>query len=163
VVGTPGRLRIDLGGLARRMARPGVAEDLAAAGLADPCRLAYCYLTGGERLGEYLGPGALNTDDRPVLSYTTYGALFRDTAAENLLGLLAYRADAAASVTDAPPGAAMLRHRVAGGEVVLGHVRQLGGDGPGALAHYRAAADLLPGDPALGGLVQACQALLAGR
>ena len=54
-------------------------------------------------------------------------------------------------------------HRVAGGEVVLGHVRQQGGDVAGALAHYSAAAGLLPGDAAMTGLVRACQALLAGR
>jgi MFS family permease len=103
---------------------------------------------------------------RGALSYSTsstYGALFRDTVAENLLGLLACRADVAPFVAHAPGGAALLRHRVASGEVLLGHVLQQHGDGRGALAHYRAASALLPGDRALGGLVQACRALVAGR
>ena len=64
-------------------------------------------------------------------------------------------------VPELPTG--RLRHRVASGEVLLGHVLQQHGDGRGALAHYRAAAGLLPGDRALGGLVRTCQALVAGR
>src|SRR5262249_58800331 len=51
VVGTAGRPDIDLVELRRRMARPGVAEDLAAGGLARPWRLRAVLLTARGRLG----------------------------------------------------------------------------------------------------------------
>jgi spermidine synthase len=151
VVGTPRPLEIDLEGLRRRMHRPGVAEDLAVVGLEDPCRLVYTFLAG-DRLADYLGTGPLNTDDRPVLSYTTYGAAYRETIAENLLDLLACRTDVARFVSHAVSSAALLRHYAASNEVLLGHIIYHLGFPQAALAHYRGAARLLPEDRTLPGL-----------
>jgi hypothetical protein len=161
VVGAEEELAIDFGQLRARMERPGVHEELAALGLASPARLLYTFLTGGEPLNKYLGAGPLNTDDRPVLSYSTYGATYRKTITANLLGLMAHRQDVSRYVKNAPSEELMLRHYVAMGEVLLGHVRHQTGDEGGALRHYLQGARCLPGDAALDRLVrEAHQAFL---
>src|SRR5262249_22754320 len=146
VVGSPAELRVDLAAWARRMRAPGVAEDLEAVGLADPCRLLATHLTGGEALAAYLGDGPLNTDDRPVLSYSTYGSNFRTTAAETLVQLLEHRADGAALASAGAPVAPLLRNQAASNEATLGHLALAAGAERRALAHYVNAARLLPGD-----------------
>lgn len=153
VVGTPGPLAIDLEQLRQRVRRPGVREDLAAVGLADPCRLIYTLLTAGDELDRYLGAGPLNTDDRPVLSYSTYGHTFEPTVAGNLVRLLACRVDVARYVTHPAPAATMLRHYAASNEAILGHIAHQVGSETGALAQYVAGAKLLPEDPAFRELV----------
>jgi spermidine synthase len=156
VVGTPGRLGVDLEKLRARMRRPGVAEDLAVVGLADPCRLLCTLLVAGDDLDSYLGDGPVNSDDRPLLSYSTYGSAYRKTIAENLVELIEHRSDVTAVVR--PVGTksertVLLRHRAASGEALLGHLRFHLGDVKAALRHYAAGAELLPDDTALRGLV----------
>jgi spermidine synthase len=146
VVGSPAELRVDLAEWSRRMRAPGVAEDLEAVGLADPCRLLATHLTGGDALAAYLGDGPLNTDDRPVLSYTTYGSNFRTTAAANLVLLLEHRADGAALASAGAPPVVLLRNQAASNEATLGHLALAAGAERLALAHYFNAARLLPGD-----------------
>ena len=90
-----------------------MAEDLAAVGLADPCGLLYTFLAAEDDLSAYLGAGPLNTDDRPVLSYSTYGASFLPTAAGNLVRLLACRGDVARFVKHPASAETMLRHYAA--------------------------------------------------
>jgi hypothetical protein len=136
------------------MSAAGLAQDLAAAGLADPCRLTCTLIATEEKLDEYLGAGPLNTDDRPVLSYSSYGAGFQSTIAANLVQLMACRVDAARFVKHAGPVDVMLRHYVASNELLLGHLgHQLGKDAE-ALAHYLRAAQLLPDDADLRELVR---------
>jgi spermidine synthase len=154
VVGTPDVLAVDLDQWRRRMSRPAVAADLAAVGLADPRRLAYTLLTAEETTAEYVGPGPLNTDDRPVLSYSTYGAGFQDTIAENLIRLAACRVDAARFVRNPPPGDALLRCYAASTELLLGHIKRQMGSKREALAHYVRGARLLPEDGAMDALVR---------
>lgn len=153
VVGTPQPLQIDAEQLRERMQRPGVAEDLAAVDLTDPCRLLTTLLTAGQRLDDYLGEGPLNTDDRPVLSYATYGSACCNTIAANLLGLMSSRVNVAAYVRHAPAGAALLRCRAASSEALLGHIRYHLGDIRAALRHYLDGCQLLPEDQALRGLL----------
>jgi spermidine synthase len=152
VVGTPEKLDVDLDQLRQRMAVPAIREDLASMGLSDPCRLLYTFMTAGADLDRYLGDGPLHTDDRPILSYTTYGATFRTTISGNLLDLLAHRADAGqyAHGVAAPT---MLRHYAASNEALMGHVAFLCGSETEALAHYVTGAKLLPDDAALQRLV----------
>lgn len=153
VVGTPAPLEIDLEQLGRRMAAPAVRQDLEPLGLADPYALLYTLLAEGDEVGRYLGEGPLNTDDRPVLSYSSYGAIFRSTIAGNLVQLLARRGDVGRLVRHGPDRATQLRHQIASNEALLGHLALWGGDLRGALAHYAAGAQVLPGDPALQRLV----------
>ena len=162
VVGTPEVLEIDLEQLRSRMSCPGVREDLAAVGLADPLRLAYTFLAGDEELAAYLGDGDVNTDDRPVLSYTTYGATFRPTVAGNLVRLLARRGDVRRYVRHPADEATMLRHFAASNEAILGHVAHLVGSEAGALAQYARGAKLLPDDAAFRALVGSTYLRLRG-
>jgi spermidine synthase len=155
VVGTPGGLQIDLDQWRERMARPGVQQDLAAVGLADPCRLAYTCLAAGADLDAYLGPGPLNSDDRPVLSYSTYGATFQKTIATNLVELLACRGDVGRFVSHPAPRETMLRHYAASTEAVLGHTEYQAGHKRQALEHYLKGTELLQTDPAFKQLVVA--------
>jgi spermidine synthase len=155
VVGTPDVLDIDLDRLRQRMSLPAVAGDLAAVGLDDPCRLAYTFLAGEDDLAAYLGTGPLNRDDRPVLSYSTYGACFRPTVAANLAELSACRGDVGRFVRHPAATATMLRHYAASNEALLGHLSHQAGDGQEALRHYVAGARLLDKDPAFGRLVTA--------
>jgi spermidine synthase len=153
VVGTPGVLEVDLDRLRRRMSVPAVHEDLARVGLADPLRLAYTFLEGEGDLDAYLGAGPLNRDDRPVLSYSTYGATFRATIATNLVQLLACRSDVARFVRHAAPAAVMLRHLAASNEALLGHISFQASAEREALRHYVLGARLLEEDPAFQQLV----------
>src|SRR5262249_1231098 len=72
VVGTPQELKIDLRSLARRMAAPPLRADLESIHLDNPWRLINTLLLSGQELRNYLGSGPMNTDDRPILSYSTY-------------------------------------------------------------------------------------------
>jgi len=153
VVGTPGPLDIDLNQWSKRMTAPAVWEDLKQVGLTDPCRLLYTFLIADTDLSRYLGPGPINTDDRPILSYTTYGACFRTTIARNLIGLMVCRGDVSSFVQHRPHAETFLRHHVASNEALLGHIALLSGDRRGALWHYLKGVRVLPDDPSLNGLV----------
>jgi spermidine synthase len=155
VVGTPERLDIDVNRLAERTRPSEIAHDLALVGLADPLRLVYTLLSAEERVDAYLGAGPVNTDDRPVLSYSTYGAGFRSTISANLVELMASRDDPGRYIRQGPDSVTMLRHQATTTEVLLGHVAHLSGDENKALGHYVRAAQLLPQDPSLLGLAAA--------
>jgi spermidine synthase len=160
VVGTPGVLDIDLDSLRRRMLVPAIAQDLSSVGLTDPCRLLYTFLAADEDLSAYLSGDSLNTDDRPILAYSTYGACFRATIAGNLLRLLACRTDVARFVRHAAPTETMMRHYAASKEAILGHIAHFAGTQRAALARYRQGAQYLPGDQALQELVSAASGRL---
>jgi hypothetical protein len=113
--------------------------------------LLYTFLTADADLDRYLGSGPLHMDDRPLLSYTTYGATYRTTIAGNLLELLAHRADVGQYVCG--PAALLLRHFAASNEALMGHVAFFCGHETEALAHYLAGAKLLADDPAMQRLV----------
>jgi spermidine synthase len=147
VIGTPESLSIDLNRLRERMAQPAIHDDLEAVGLSDPCRLLYTFLEADDEVLAYVGPGPLNTDDCPVLSYSAYGASFRSTIAENLVGLLSHRTDIRPHVQHSTPN--MDRHYVASNEALLGHIAFQMGNERAALRHYAEGAKLLPGDRSL--------------
>jgi spermidine synthase len=144
VLGTPEKLDVDLEDLSRRMVVPEVFHDLQAAGLADPCRLLYTFLMTEQDLERYLGAGPLNVDDRPILSYSTYGSSFRATIAANLVQLQACRGDVAAYVRHAASTETMLRHYAASNEANLGHIATLVGAHDAAAKHYQRTQQLLP-------------------
>lgn len=136
VVGTPESLRVDLARWEQRMSRREVQADLMAAGIHGPCDLLFTLVTAEESLGDYLGDGPLNTDDRPVLSYSTYGASCRSTCIANLLELLNHRVDPAAYALSPPQTAVMLRVQAASNEAILGHLAHWAGDEDTANLHY---------------------------
>src|SRR5439155_11704988 len=119
VTGAPIRLAVDLDALETRMASSDVARDLGEVGFTDPFRLLYTLLVGEEEIEPYLGAGAVNTDDKPVLSYSTYGASFQSTIAGNLSKLLAYRKEASKYASPSGAGSSHLRHFAASNELIL--------------------------------------------
>lgn len=153
VVGTPGPLSIDLDRLSRRMQKPEVHDDLATMGLADPCRMLSTLLCAEADVGRYLGDGPLHTDDRPVLSYSTYGATYRVTIPENLLQMLSCRSETGPLVRRCEASVGLLRNQVASSEAILGHIAFMQGRPSEALAHYVAGARLLPEDATMRRLV----------
>jgi spermidine synthase len=155
VVGTPERLRIDMDQLSQRMLQSQVADDLAAVGLADPSRLVHSLLLGEDNLAAYLDSGDVNTDDRPILSYSTYGATFQKTIATNLLAMLSCQESPQAYVVNSPSTEIMLRQQVATTEMILGHVNDWAGSERDALLHYAKGAEILPGDAVIHRLVVA--------
>jgi hypothetical protein len=143
VIGTTAKLTIDFDQLSHHMQEPAIAQDLALVGLQDPCRLLYTFVAGEAGLDSYLEKGSLNTDDRPILSYSTYGATFRSTIASNLVQLLASRTNVAEFVNQSPGRSQMLRHYAASNELLLGHIAHFAGANDVALSHYQSAAALL--------------------
>jgi hypothetical protein len=96
----------------------------------------------------------LNTDDRPLLSYTTYGATFRPTIADNLVRMLACRGEVSRFVRNPEDRGTMLRHFAASNEALLGHIAYQMGNDAEALRHYVEGAKLLEmNDPAFEQLV----------
>src|SRR5262249_263582 len=128
VIGTPQELSIDMKSLATRIADPAIKADLQSIHLDDPWRLMNTLLVSGQQLRDYLGAGAVNTDDRPILSYSTYGAAFRQTVARNLTGLLAHRTATQTCVVDLFDSEILLRHYAASNEAILGHIAHHLGD-----------------------------------
>ena len=163
VIGTLHRPRIDISSWQARMQMPEVYADLAAVGLADARRLAFTLLTAGDDLAAYLGDGPLNTDDRSILAYSTYGAAYRSTIAANLVELLACRVDPASYAVDPAESSGLLRQHAARNETLFGHLAHWSGDERTALDHYRRGSELLPGDGALARLVAIAEQRSAGR
>jgi spermidine synthase len=153
VIGTPDKLTVDVELLRRRMAPAEIHQDLEEVGMADPYRLACTLITTDSELAAYVGTGDLNTDDHPILSYTTYGATFRSTVAANLVGLLAARADPTQLVLHAENETLLLRNYAASNEILLGHVAHQQGNESEALRHYAACTGLLPADKSIRELV----------
>jgi spermidine synthase len=157
VVGTPQSLRVDLTFWRERMQAPAVYADMAAVGLADPSSLAFTLLTAENALVDYLGEGPLNTDDRPILAYSTYGIGYRSTIAGNLIELLAARIDPTDCLAGPVDLSSLLRRHAARNEILFGHLAHWSGDEGTALAHYWRANLLLPDDPAVARLVRAAR------
>jgi spermidine synthase len=149
VVGSPAPLHLDLDVLRQRMSESAVAADLAEVGYTDPYRLLHTLLVSEDSMGAYLESGPLNTDDRPVLSYSSYGATFKSTIAANLSRLLAYRTEPARHVGRATSETLLLRHYAASNELILGHIAHFAGAEEAAQVHYARAAQLLPEDMAI--------------
>src|SRR5262249_2799387 len=109
------------------------------------------------------GEGSLNTDDRPILAYSTYGAGYRSTIAGNLIELLASRVDPARYVACPVETVPLLYRHAARNEILFGHLAHWTGDEATALSHYARASALVPGDAALAGLVHAARSRRADR
>jgi spermidine synthase len=163
VVGSPSELRIDLAQLSERMQQPRVREDLETVGLADPYRLLYTFLAAEENAAKYIESGPVNTDDRPILSYSTYGSTFQSTIAKNLLNLMACREDVARYIMRPVSEEILLRHYAASNEILLGHIGYLTGAENNALGHYLRGCQLLPDDAACQELMRASYFRLTQR
>ncbi len=69
VMGSKTPIRIDFDDLARRMSIPAVRDDLASVHIENPYDLLDCIAIGDDRMDGYLGSGAMNTEDRPIIEF----------------------------------------------------------------------------------------------
>ncbi len=73
MVGTTQPLRIDMERLERAFDHPSVRESLEEVHLGRPIDLLSCFLLDEVSFSDYVGPGAVNTDDHPYLSFASPG------------------------------------------------------------------------------------------
>jgi len=93
VMGSRTPLRTDAVRLAERMAHPALAADLREVRIEDVYDLLDCIVMGGDRVGDYLGAGPLNTEDRPIIEFRAPRNMNRMvTEYRNLARLIEYRA-----------------------------------------------------------------------
>lgn len=76
LVGSLERLTIDWEALQRKLERPGVREQLAPMGVAEPLDVLAWFVMGEERLASYVEGARINTDDHPYLEFTPAWSYF---------------------------------------------------------------------------------------
>ena len=92
VMGSRTPFRIDFDELARRMSVPSVRDDLATVHVENPYDLLDCIAIGDDRMEAYLGPGARNTEDRPIIEFRAPRSMSRTfTEYRNLQRIIEYR------------------------------------------------------------------------
>ena len=92
LIGWQDKIQMDYSLFERRLQESDVRADLAELYLDDPVKLLSCFITGGERLGQYLGEGPLNTENDPVLEFESpkYG-YYDKPLIDNLNALMTIR------------------------------------------------------------------------
>ncbi len=99
VMGSRTPFRIDFDALSRRMSVPSVQADLAAVHVENPYDLLDFIAVGGEAMRGYVGEGALNTEDRPVIEFRSPRNMSRlYTEFRNLQRILEHRNFPATSI-----------------------------------------------------------------
>lgn len=83
LVGGTSPLRVDLAGLERRLAEPGVAADLRRAHIEDPADLLARLVLDVEDVPRFIRGAPLNTDDNASIEFAAPRALYVDTTLEN--------------------------------------------------------------------------------
>jgi len=76
LVGSKGRLQIDMQTMAAKLQRPGVREQLAPMGVSEPLDVLAWFVMGENTLTRYVGDARLNTDNHPVLEFTPAWSYF---------------------------------------------------------------------------------------
>lgn len=76
LVGSLERLTIDWEALQGKLERPGVREQLAPMGVAEPLDVLAWFVMGEERLASYVEGARINTDDHPYLEFTPAWSYF---------------------------------------------------------------------------------------
>lgn len=108
LVGSAAPLSVDVGALRRRMELPALQADLAPplVGVGRVEELLARIRLGTAALRAMAGSGTLNTDDRPVVSYTAPADAYRPTSEANEALLALHAAGVAAHLEGLPEGAA---------------------------------------------------------
>jgi spermidine synthase len=84
LIGSPEPFGIDFPSLARRLAAPAVAADLARVGIREPADLFAWLLLDAEDVPRYAAGAGLNTDDNAYLEFVAPRSLYVDRVAENV-------------------------------------------------------------------------------
>ncbi|MFB3852681.1 MAG: fused MFS/spermidine synthase [Vicinamibacterales bacterium] len=135
-----------MGRIAATMRRPGVAEDLAEAGVADSFSLLSLYVAGGRQLEGYAAGASRQSDDRLALEYSAPSAIYGRSTNENLQRLLELR-DA-----EVPPAAVRSAVERAGAREWANRGRMLLGAQAWALAYDSLARAVQQASPAIDAL-----------
>jgi spermidine synthase len=92
------------GAVARRLADPAIGGDLASIQVRTLLDWTGLFVTGGEALGAYAGPGPVHTDDGLELEFSTPRHMYGQWKGEQLEALDAFRIDPGALLVGLPPG-----------------------------------------------------------
>jgi spermidine synthase/tetratricopeptide (TPR) repeat protein/MFS family permease len=84
LIGSKQPLAFDEKELQRRFHLPSVRADLDRIEIPDVATLLSLQMLSDERVGEYAGPGAFNTEDRPLLEYWAPRAFFANRGANDI-------------------------------------------------------------------------------
>jgi spermidine synthase len=92
-IGTPEPLKIDMGHLVERFSHPPIRQDLRTIGVSHPFKFVHFLHMDEEAVRNYTGTGALHTDDKPILEFSSPAAYSMGIRlfATNLDATLAYR------------------------------------------------------------------------
>jgi len=152
LVGTMGATEIDFDRVRAELARPEIDETLRSVNLSGPYALINCLVMAEEAIEHYVGPGPINTDDRPRISFLGPSDPGRDKHLAILSGLNRRRENPYAYLSNIRPGD---RDRVRGemdryfrsrGHTVQGDILRFGGKLTAAEAEYRIAREINPED-----------------
>jgi len=137
LLGRMGPMVLDFPELERRIAQPGVRQDLAKSDLDTPMEFLSCFMLCAEEIRDMAGDAPLNTDNLPLVEFSGIRS-FRDTWASNLDSLARRRQSPELLLKDASPHVrqSMQVYSRARGESLRGRVCQYEGRYEDALEHY---------------------------
>jgi spermidine synthase len=143
LLGTPEKLAIDFDLLARDLAYESIGPGLAEVDLDDALSLLAALALDEEALGRYAGPGPINTDDRPYISFTHGGPPPMPGLVERLIE----RADTYVFGADERDLHRLTRRLQARRFSFLGDLSLKGGARQDAIVQFRRALALDPDEP----------------
>ena len=138
-------MKVDFGRFARAFENPRLYEDLSYISIDDPFALMSCLLLDGKGVDEFCGDVPLNTDDKPVLEFgIARRGVSKHYLSTNLEGILAYRADPLASISNmdgsgiGPEQAAarLSEHMAISDNIIRGHMHIAVGEAGRARESY---------------------------
>jgi spermidine synthase len=136
----------------RRLANPGTGADLASIHVRTLLDWTGLYVTGGDALDAYAGPGPIHTDDAMQLEFSAPRSMHRQSKSEQLRALDAFRTDPAGLVAAIPPAEeaavreAVTRRAYARRLLAAGLAAGEEGKTEDEYAAYRSAAEASPDD-----------------
>ena len=152
LAGTMKPTEIDFGRARGELARNEIAETLESVNLSGPYALISCLVMAEERVARYAGPGPINTDDRPHISFLRPSDPGRDKHLSILSGLNRFRENPFRYLVNLPPEerdhvrGEMGRYFLSRGHTVQGDILRFGGMLTAAEREYKAARESNPGD-----------------
>ena len=152
LVGTTRPTKIDFGRVRTELARPEIDETLRSVNLRGPYAFIGCLVMAEETIGRYVGPGPINTDDRPRISFLRPSDPGRDKHLAILSGLNRLRENPYIYLSNICPEdrgqvrGEMDRYFRSRGHTIRGDILRFGGKLTAAEAEYRIAREINPED-----------------
>jgi spermidine synthase len=150
LLATPDQLRVDLGRLRETLTRDAVRQSLSEVDLGDPVSFLATLALDEVAVAAYVGPGRINTDDRPHVSLADRRRTGTAGGAAVLLGLIPHltpRVDARLLKAREEDTERLTRRRMARRRVLIADLALRFGDRQRALRNLRVARALDPDEP----------------